>query len=224
MKQTINKLLGRTTAASSSAQAGTPRPAAKQAAKPVPKESRDSQHTIEDNSDNGTRRQLVQVLLRDCLRRHGVPPGWVECQMLLVNSRSRGPGLHVRLVIRHWDARLMTYAFAFQKELLAAITQFEPQSATWLHGLSWEFNIGDDCPYPDMPDAAVWRTPVVAAAVAATVDADAEVLQDLQDLQRMFAVRDADIGQQRATGSAVVDFQNTEPSGDPFTTPRPDAV
>lgn len=186
----------------------------------LPAETVDSRpHTIEDNSDNATRRQLVQVVLRDCLRDLGIPSGWVECQMLLVNSRSRGPGMYVRLVIRKWDPQLLTYMVAFQKHLLAAITDFEPAASTWLHGLSWEFNVGDTCPYPDMPVGNVWNADPAAApgnAAKPALDngidaAENEVLKDLQDLQRMFAQGDAATGQQSGADGVHVDFQNTQP-------------
>jgi hypothetical protein len=215
MRQVFERLLGLKNKTADSPDSGL-KPAARAAA------HRDSQHTIEDNSDNGTRRQLVQMLLRDCLRRHGIATDWVECQMLVVNSRSRGPGMYVRLVLRHWDARLMTYAFAFQNELLAAITQFEPQSDAWLHGMSWEFNVGDSCPYPDMPDPAIWAAPArsgaaaavpaAAAAAAAAADIDDDVMRDLKDLQNMFAARDATIEQEAAAGIHA-DFEPTQPSG-----------
>lgn len=226
MREAISRLLGLKTAAAKKGKADKPSVAARPAARTSPTD-RDSQHTIEDNSDNGTRRQLVQTLVRDCLRRNSIPPGWIECQMLVVNSRSRGPGMYARLVVRHWDPRLLTYAYAFQKELLAAIAQFEPQSSTWLHGVSWEFNVGDKCPYPDMPDPAIWREPPAAAvspapavapagataAVAATpAGADDEVLRDLKDLQSMFAARDASMEEKAASG-AQPDFQPTQPSG-----------
>ena len=217
MRNAISRLLGLKTAAAKNK-------ADKPATARTPPADRDSPHTIEDNSDNGTRRQLVQTLVRECLRRNGIPLGWIECQMLVVNSRSRGPGMYARLVMRHWDPRLLTYAYAFQKELLAAIAQFEPQSSTWLHGVSWEFNAGDKYPYPDMPDPATWREPpaVAAAAVApagaspaqtvAGASADDEVLRDLKDLQNMFAARDASMEEKAAAG-AQADFQPTQPSG-----------
>lgn len=224
MRQVFERLLGLKTRAAGSFDSGL-----KPAARTPAAAHRDSQHTIEENSDNGVRRQLVQMLLRDCLRRHGIAADWVECQMLVVNSRSRGPGMYVRLVLRRWDARLMTYAFAFQNELLTAITQFEPQSGTWLHGISWEFKVGDSCPYPDMPDPAIWSTPAPVAAPAAPVpaappgalasasampvtDAEDDVTRDLKDLQNMFAARDASIEQEAATG-VNPEFQPTEPSG-----------
>lgn len=178
---------------------------------------------MEDSSDNSVRRQLVQVVLRDCLRNHGVPGGWIDCQVMAVNSRSRGPGLYLRLVMREWDMRLLTYAVAFERQFHATLLQFEPQAAHWLHGMSWEFDVQASCPFPDMPDAAVWKAPAAstpappaapAAAAASSPDGDTnpEILQDLQELQRMFAARDADHSPHASAGTAPVDFQNTEPS------------
>lgn len=223
MKKTIQKLLGLGKASNSQTDGGSSgRASISKAAA-----SREGQHTIEESSDNGTRRQLVQVLLREGLRRHGIPTGWVEGQMLVVQSRSRGPGMYVRLVMRHWDPRLVNYAYAFQKDLMEAITRFEPQASTWLHGISWEFNVEDSCPYPEMPDPAIWREPpantttpaatpgavaAVAGAAAAAAHADDEVLRDLRDLQSMFAARDASL-EEKAKTDAPRDFLPTQPSG-----------
>ncbi len=209
MRRLMNRLLGLKTATG-----GDDDPADSRSASA---DSRVGPPSMEDSSDNGVRRQLVQVVLRDCLRSHGVPGSWIECQMMAVNSRSRGPGLYLRLVMREWDIRLLTYAFAFEQQFRANLLQFEPQAANWLHGISWELDVQASCPFPDMPDAAVWKTPagpVPAAAAAASADGDTnpEILQDLQELQRMFAARDADLGQQASAGTAPVDFQNTEPS------------
>ncbi|MHB1198947.1 MAG: hypothetical protein ACYCZ6_05200 [Polaromonas sp.] len=140
--------------------------------------------TIVDGSPNALRRQLVQVLVRDTLRRHGIPPHWLDCQMLLVSSRSRGEGMYVRLVMKHWDPRLLTYAVAFQKSLMLDITRFEPRAAQWLFGISWQLEVGDTCPYPELPDRSVWTEPVKNPV--ATSDRK-------DDLERMFAGRDADM-------------------------------
>jgi len=122
--------------------------------------NRDNPLTIEDGSDNATRRQLVQVLLRDALRKYGIPLRWIDCQMMLVSSRSRGPGMYVRLVVRQWDDRLLDYAHAFQTALMVEITRFEPQASQWLHGISWQLEVGDTCPYRTMPDKSFWADPV----------------------------------------------------------------
>ena len=139
----------------------------------VSRMTEESPVTIEDGSDNALRRQLVQVLLRDVLRRHGIAVPLVECQMLVVTSRSRGPGMYVRLVLKQWDERLVRYAFAFQNALKADILRFEPQANEWLHGVSWQFEFGDSCPYAELPDKKFWQTPASqavspGAAAAAT--------------------------------------------------------
>lgn len=128
--------------------------------KRAPVSSRDNPLTIEDGSDNATRRQLVQVLLRDALRKYGIPLRWIDCQVMLVSSRSRGPGMYVRLVVRQWDDRLLNYAHAFQTALMVEITRFEPQASQWLHGISWQLEVSDTCPYRTMPEKSFWADPV----------------------------------------------------------------
>ncbi len=176
----------------------------------------DSAATIEDGSDNALRRQLVHVLLRDVLRRHGIPAPLVECQMLVVTSRSRGAGMYVRLVLKQWDERLVHYAFAFQKALKADILRFEPQATEWLHGVSWQFEFGESCPYAELPDKSFWQ---VAPDWGATADlmpsrpttAETRKIEEREDLDRLFAIRDRELARQIDIGVARVEFEKTQP-------------
>ena len=121
--------------------------------------SRSPQHSIlQDGSETETRGQLVQVLLRDLVRKSGMPAGWVQCQIQVINSRSRGQGIFVRLIVKHWDERLMKYAFAFQKALLTDIVQFEPKAGTWLQGIAWQLEVATTCPLTELPGPDYWRT------------------------------------------------------------------
>ena len=144
----------------------------------------DGPATIEDGSDNALRRQLVHVLMRDVMRRHGIPAPLVECQMLVVSSRSRGAGMYVRLVLKQWDERLVRYAFAFQMAQKADILRFEPQACEWLHGISWQFEFSESCPYAELPDKSFWQTsppqaamPGAATSIAATTQAAGSSVQ-----------------------------------------------
>lgn len=148
--------------------------------------------TIEDGSANALRRQLVQVLLRDVMRRNGIPAGWIDCQMLVVSSRSRGEGMYVRLVIKRWDVRVLAYALAFEKALMQDITRFEPRAAEWLYGISWQFEAGGSCPYPSLPDASVWQESPAGTAAHA----------HKQELDRQFAAWDAATPQRGAAPAA----------------------
>ncbi|UUZ71429.1 hypothetical protein LP415_20735 [Polaromonas sp. P1(28)-8] len=121
----------------------------------------------DDSSENATRTQLVQVLLRDVLRRHGIPFNWVESQMLVVASRSRGSGMYVRLIMKHWDDRLITHAFALQNTLLADIARFEPRAFDWLHGVSWQLDVDGSCPHTFLPHKTYWQEPAIPATPGA---------------------------------------------------------
>lgn len=155
--------------------------------KPAPVSTRpphEGPATIEDGSANALRRQLIQVLLKDSMRRHGIPAHWMDCQMLLVSSRSRGEGMYLRIIIKHWDMRLLTYSLAFQKSLMMDITRFEPHADRWLYGISWQMDCADSCPYTSLPDRHVWEDHPVPALAGGDLK---------QDLAHIFAIRDADM-------------------------------
>ncbi len=196
------------------------------------REDRDSPVTIEDGSENATRRQLVQVLLRDVLRKSGIPPEWIECQMLLVASRTRGQGMYVRLVIKHWDERLMNYLVAFQQTLITDIRRFEPNAEEWLYGISWQLDVDDQCPYPALPEKTFWveavkKAPPPMAEVFAEpipevladpdkpafrTTTDDEETNRARDLERLFAIRDQELDRETAQGLTPVGFEKTQPS------------
>jgi hypothetical protein len=133
--------------------------------------TRSSQHSmLHDGSETATRGQLVQVLLRDLVKKSGMPAGAVQCQIQVINSRSRGQGIYVRLVVKQWDERLMKYAFAFQKALLTEIVQFEPKATIWLQGIAWQLEVAGSCPLTDLPGPAFWQTPVATVDSSDSID------------------------------------------------------
>ncbi len=234
MKNLISKLLGR----SPSSTFPKSVPASGFAASGQPRDPRDNPVTIEDGSDNATRRQLVQVLMRDVMRRHGIPSQWIEGQLLIVASRSKGQGLFVRLVVRHWDQRLINHLYAFQQTLLTDITRFEPKATEWLHGMSWQLEVADTCPFPTLPDKLFWadadkprqsslpagrvapvdavaRSSIPAAPVAPASPPAAKPQEDtdtLKDLERLFMIRDQEINRDSDSGMPRPDFEATQPA------------
>ena len=187
--------------------------------------------SIQDGSESAMRRQLVQVLLRDVLRKSGIPPGWIECHMLTVSSRSLGNGLYLRLIVKHWDPRLMDYAFAFQNTLMTDIEKFETNASSWLHGISWQLELGDSCPYQTLPEKAYWQDPIAKPEVAVSAALLASLMPDdlsaavpknhfasttdnetetrKRDLESLFAIRDKEL----STNSIVpVGYEKTQPA------------
>lgn len=136
------------------------------------------------------RRDLLQVVMLDTLRSHGVPTDWIECRVLPARSR-RGPGMHVHFVVRKAHAQLLPHLLAFQQSFQAELLRYEPRALDWVLSLAWQFEDVAPVERPEAPPAA-------AAAAAAGDDLES-------DLQALFAIRDqalAQTGAQREGGAA----------------------
>jgi len=177
---------------------------------------------------NAPRRELVQVILRDTMRKHGVPSDWIECRILSAVTRTGRKGLHVNFVVRQAHDRLLPYVFPFQDSFEKELTRFEPRCRDWLLSLGWEFTgfKAEEMPDPKKWDAAAARAaaplkpgeperrpaePERTAASGQEPRAD----DDLEsDLQALFAIRDAalaDTTRKPRRDPAHPDFEDTHP-------------
>ena len=230
----------------------------------------DSDNNSDLGSRNTPRRELVQVVLRDSMRRHGIPSAWIDCRILSVVTRSQRTGMHVQFIMLDGIDRLLTYVPAFQTSFMEEILRFDPRVDDWLFSVSWQFqNLNSTKIASLMPDHAAWAgttagaplqaqaqaavaapeparpaaaipaptaapTPLPTARPAATqppaqvrtpaatgVDSagDEDVMEDLQAL---YAIRDAALRQGRpdAVGPAgEKEFESTHPGEDPGAPP-----
>jgi hypothetical protein len=180
---------------------------------------------------DNTRRELLRVVLRDTLSRQGIPAAWLGAEIFSHTSRHGARSLHWRLIVKHWDPRLMVHAGALQQKLIYRVMTFDPLAANWLAGVSWAFAIPDESVFPSMPHPGSWTAPppdeksaapAASAAIPTVVDViagpvripdparsqasiDAEVQEDLQ---RLFALRDQDY----QVSADTRQFVRTEPS------------
>jgi len=94
------------------------------------------------------RHDLLRVVLRDTLQAYGIPADWITAQQIPVGSRTRGPGIHWRLQLRHWDARLVVHIPALEEVLVERVNDVDIWAPSWLRGVSWQFILppGSDCP------------------------------------------------------------------------------
>lgn len=151
-------------------------------------------HAVDDfDAQVNTRRELLRIRTRNTLRLSGVPESWIEAQVLLEPAGGR-TFMHLRLVVRHWDPRLLQYAVALQRKLMEEIERIDPQAAQWLLSIVWAFPPELACPFPDLPQPSAWldREPRPTGA---------DELQS--DLAQLYAVRDAELsrpGALRAQG------------------------
>jgi hypothetical protein len=165
-------------------------------------------------SQSRSRRELLRVVLRDTLYRHGIPAAWFDAEVLVSTSRTGERGIHWRLVVKNPDARLLTCAVALQHALIKRLTTFDPLASAWLTGMSWQYAMPDDAPCPALPHPGTWKEPPAAASLQAAgtdpVGGAADVIAGPSasqltaeqvrqnsidaraDLEGLFAVRDAD--------------------------------
>jgi hypothetical protein len=164
-----------------------------------------------------TRRELMRTVLRKTLTRHGIPTSWIGAEMLVATSRGRENGMHWRLLVKHWDPRLLTHAVALQNSLVMRLLGYDPLAADWLMGISWQFALPDEVSCPPLPQPGYWTAehrpsgPAVPAEdeaeeasgdviagpvrVAAPAEPMAEDDRDSvrRDLDQLLAIRDAEL-------------------------------
>jgi hypothetical protein len=104
---------------------------------------------------DATRRQLLATAVRDTLRTHGIPAGWLTTETLTAATGGKERGMHLRLILR--DDRLLPYAVGLQKDVTARITRLDPLSATWMAGISWKLDVPEDAGFAKLPDAGHWQ-------------------------------------------------------------------
>jgi hypothetical protein len=167
-------------------------------------------HDSDNDTDDAaartaTRRELVQVTLRETMRKHAVPSDWIECRILPVVTRKGKAGMHVQLVVRQGQGSLLTYIPSFQSSLMAEVEKFEPRAWDWLLSISWQFSGITSTSAGELPDTD-WKLGSATAPAPPPENEDDDVMQDLQAL---FAIRDAAL---KPSDAAQPDFEPTRPS------------
>lgn len=185
----------------------------------------------------GSRRELIRVALRSTLDRYGVPPAWIGAEVLQASAHGREPGIHLRLLIRHWEPRLLSHCVALQNAVIVRLLALDPLASHWLMGISWQFALADESACPAMPPAGTWVAASDPAAESAAADSgtgdviaapartgahrkpsapDRGAPAHLKsDLERLLAVRDADLKRsaEQHAGSGQAVFLSTQPMG-----------
>lgn len=101
------------------------------------------------------RRELIRVVLKDTLRRHGIPFHWLACEVIIPRTPSEEEP-HIQLVILKWHDQLLLYAPALQQQLLLGLDRFDPSVDHSHYMVSWR--LAPDCGSParEMPAPGFW--------------------------------------------------------------------
>jgi hypothetical protein len=173
----LNKLFGKGEAARDAA--------------PESSQFHESETTAEQlGSRNAPHRELVQVVLRDTMRRHGIPSDWIECRILSVVMRNRTSGMHVQFIVAKHQSALLDYVHAFQDSFWEELEKFEPRAREWLFSVAWQF----DGPAPPtkqtMPRPSGWGA-LNNSGCGDTQPPDNAADELESDLRALYAIRDA---------------------------------
>jgi hypothetical protein len=153
------------------------------------------------DSANAPRRELIQVVMRDTMRKHAIPSDWIDCRILSVVTRQHKAGMHVQFIVRQGEERLLEYVHPFQDTFWKELEKFEARPREWLFSLAWQFDgdhgaaggvmLGadgwsDDTQPPELDDE-----PGHDEAQATQPPSDEHPDQLQSDLQALYAIRDA---------------------------------
>jgi hypothetical protein len=171
---------------------------------------------------NATRKEMLRVVLRDTMKRHGIPAEWITGETLSAMSRTREPGLYWRLTMKHWDARLPNHFVALQNALVSRVQMFDPLAEKWLLGIMWQLAPADESACPALPHPGSWtavpreaapaalpETQAAGDVIAGPVSIDPTPADVKADLARLMSALDA---QFQAQGEQRPAYAATEPA------------
>src|SRR5688572_11489639 len=95
--------------------------------------------STQQGSPHSVRKDLVKMVLRECMQRNGIPDSWLGAELLRTSSAKREPGIHVRLQLRQWQPRLLEHGMALERDLHQRLLTLDPLADVWLSGFSWQF-------------------------------------------------------------------------------------
>jgi hypothetical protein len=101
-------------------------------------------------------RELVRVVLKDTLRKSGIPAGWIGCEVTGISHRNMDDELFVHLIVMHGNEALLQHVPALQQELMQGLDRFEPNVDHSNYVVSWLFS--PDCGFTrtSMPPPSFW--------------------------------------------------------------------
>jgi hypothetical protein len=174
-------------------------------------------------SPHATRKEILKVVMRETLMRNGIPDSWLSADLLRTNSARREQGIHVRLLIRQWEPRLMLHGVALEQEFYKRLLALDPLAPNWLMGFSWQFAMADLSKCPPLPHPGSWTAPPQQDTTPGEEEKPITRAGDIiegpvvipqspedvrADLERLLALRDDDV---KRHGQAVDGFAPTRP-------------
>ncbi len=121
----------------------------------LPSQLQESRSAVTSHSD--LQRELIRVVLKDTLRRNGIPLDWLACEVItIVQSGNSKDQLHIQLMLMKWHELFLRYAPALEHQLLRGLDRFDPSVDHSHYIISWRFSPDCGCPFSTLPSPVVW--------------------------------------------------------------------
>lgn len=113
-------------------------------------------------------RELIRAVLKDTLRRSGIPFEWLTCEVVTLaqGSGTEPEPLQIQLMLMQWHELFLRYAPALEHQLLHGLDRYEPSVDHSKYAICWRFSPECGCPFTVMPPALVWAHEVAPEPVA----------------------------------------------------------
>lgn len=141
--------------------------------------------------------------VRDTLRKHGIPASWIGAETLPAKTPSELRGLHLRLVVKKAEPKLLIHLVALQRAIQVRLAQSDGHSSQWLVGTSWRLDVPLGTETSNLPGPDFWQSGAPPAVAAARQKMRDTVSQQLAARDRAFV---------RTTWESP-DFLPTQPIG-----------
>lgn len=156
-------------------------------------ESQSATSLDKTRSRNAPRRDLVRVVLRETMRKHGIPSDWIECRSLSVLTRHHKSGMHVQFLVRKADHQLLPYVHALQESFWDNLLRIDPAARDWLFSVGWEFYEKSVQGFSALPDLGSLAdtgpdTQSMESDTLPPEEIDEDLATDLQALQAVMSV------------------------------------
>ncbi len=156
---------------------------------------------------SNVQRELVRVVLKDTLRVHGIPAGWIGCEVTVSPDKSGGEELFVQLIIMKWNEALLRFAPALQQQLMLGLDRFDPAVDHSGYVVCWRFSSDCECPFTQMPAPQFWIDATqIPSSVAPAAPTPPSVPQAAQPAKPKFDLPPSDLD------NLPSGFAPTEPS------------
>ncbi|MEO8119557.1 MAG: hypothetical protein ABI606_09580 [Rhodoferax sp.] len=123
---------------------------------PVAVSENSQQHTA-------TRRELIRTVLRETLKKHGIPSTWIGCETVMVMHRAGNVEYLTYLVVTKWNDHLMRFAPALQQQLCVGLCRFDSAANPSKYTFYWKFSTDCGCPVTVMPEPSFWAVKPIFA-------------------------------------------------------------